>query len=137
MSSDVAIASSESLRFIVQAPSVSFTERIQSLPAAKHPIGPSSRSPARAPLLTFSSAGAAHSTDVTFVTGALDIGRRHASHSFDDDYVQNLRHLLFLRVKIMFLAMSFFVLHPNPLALHIFRLLLRFPLSFLPTQLPS
>ena len=113
MSSDVAIASSESLRFIVQAPSVSFTERIQSLPAAKHPIGPSSRSPARAPLLTFSSAGAAHSTDVTFVTGALDIGRRHASHSFDDDYVQNLRHLLFLRVKIMFLAMSFFVLRPN------------------------
>jgi hypothetical protein len=38
------------------------------------------------------------SADVTFVTGALDIGRRHASHSFDDDYVQNLRHLLSLRV---------------------------------------
>jgi hypothetical protein len=34
------------------------------------------------------------------VTGALDIGRRHASHSFDDDYVQNLRHMLFLRVSL-------------------------------------
>jgi hypothetical protein len=36
------------------------------------------------------------------VTGALDIGRRHASHSFDEDYVQNLRHLLFLRVTTRF-----------------------------------
>jgi hypothetical protein len=39
--------------------------------------------------------------DVTFVTAALDIGRRHGNISFEDDYIGNLRHLLSLQVPLV------------------------------------
>lgn len=101
----VATASSQPVSFIVQSPAVSFTERVQSLPAANTPIGARAAVYCVQRLLFFyiyfalSTGDANDVANVTFVTAALDIGRRHASHSFDDDYVQNLRHLLFLRVK--------------------------------------
>lgn len=34
--------------------------------------------------------------DITLVTAALDIGRRHGNTSFVDDYIGNLHHLLAL-----------------------------------------
>ncbi len=98
MSGAAAVAFSQYFNFTVQDPLVSFTERIQSLPAADRPIGARLHSQ-RVPVCSRYLPGyATDAADVTLVTGALDIGRRHASHSFDDDYVQNLRHLLFLQV---------------------------------------
>ena len=100
LSGGTTVAMSAAVTFIVQAPSVSYTERIQSLPAAHRAIGASSSVQTHVHPAAHACApgDGMHSADVTFVTGALDIGRRHASHSFDDDYVQNLRHLLSLRV---------------------------------------
>jgi hypothetical protein len=39
--------------------------------------------------------------DVTFVTAALDIGRRHGNVTFQDDYIGNLIHLLDLGCKVI------------------------------------
>jgi hypothetical protein len=39
--------------------------------------------------------------DVTFVTAALDIGRRHGNVSFEEDYIGNVRHLLSLQCPIV------------------------------------
>ena len=39
--------------------------------------------------------------DITFVTAALDIGRRHGNISFEDDYIGNLRHILSLGVPLV------------------------------------
>jgi hypothetical protein len=99
LSNGFEVASSEPLNFTVQSPALSFTERVQSLPAAEHAIGERHVALANQNAQIVCPPGdGTDSANVTFVTGALDIGRRHASHSFDEDYVQNLRHMLFLRV---------------------------------------
>ena len=46
--------------------------------------------------------------DVTLVTAAINIGRRHGNISFEDDYIGNLRHILSLRCPtIVFLQAQY------------------------------
>jgi hypothetical protein len=39
--------------------------------------------------------------DVTLVTAAINIGRRHGNITFEDDYIGNLRHILSLRCPVV------------------------------------
>lgn len=43
----------------------------------------------------------AEGQDVTLVTAAINIGRRHGNISFEDDYIGNLRHILSLRCPVV------------------------------------
>ena len=52
--------------------------------------------------------------DVTFVTAAIDIGRRHGNISFEDDYIGNLRHLLSLEIPLVIHLQSKNVPHIEP-----------------------